>query len=69
MFLKIPTVGFWLNKLWFIQTAKYQRALKIDAVNAYGHEKRLSNVLNGKTSHKTYIEYNLIFFFPDCNRY
>lgn len=61
-------VGFWLNKLWFIQTAKYQGAVKIDAVNAYGHEKKLSNVSNAKTSHKTYIEYNLIFF-PDYNRY
>ena len=30
IFLKILTVGIWLNKVWFIQTVKYEGVVKID---------------------------------------
>ena len=51
MFLKIPRVGIWLNKLWFIQTVKYQGALKLNAVNVYGHEEIFNNITSRKISH------------------
>lgn len=51
IFLKIPGVGIWLNKSWFTQTLKYRGALKLDAMNVYGHEEIFNNMTSRKISH------------------